>query len=538
MADQAHWTFVADDNDGDLTNGTPHYNQFCVGATNHGFPCPEITVGVAITHTPLPNTLNTSTPYAVTSVIISTAGAIDVGACHVTYRVNGGAFTNVSISATGNPNEYVGYIPAQQACTKVEYYIYARDMVGNTKTHPATAPASLNAFLVGYPTIFADDFETNKGWTAGVTGDNATTGVWERCDPQGTTAQAEDDHTIAPGVNAYITQCAAGSSQGSYDVDGGKTTLLSPIFNLTGYTQATVSYYRWYSNDTGAEPGTDYWVVDVTADGTNWVHVENTNVSNRTWKLMQFNIGAYVSLTSQVRFRFIASDYDPGSLVEAGVDDFSIVGCSQPTDTEAPVVTVLDPNGGETIIGGGGSTHTVRWHASDNVGVTNTRIILSKDGGATYPDTLVSGALDSTWVWTVPAVDESACRIKVVARDAAGNAGNDLSDGTFEIVSVAGVPGSGPVPDDLVLLQNSPSPFKRVTEIEFGLPGAETVSLKVYAVNGRLVATLADRVFPAGYHKVLWRGTDSEGVTVSTGVYFYRLETGGRALTHKMLMVK
>ena len=539
MADQAHYAFVYDDNDGNLANGTPHYDQFCVGATNHGFDCPEITVGVTITHTPLGNTSDTTNPYPVAAVITSTGGTIIADSCRVTYRVDGGSFASVTMTATATPDQYVGYIPAQAACTSVEYYIYARDTGGHTKTHPTGAPASLHSFLVGYQIVFADDFETNQGWTAGVTGDNATTGIWQRCDPQYTAAQPEDDHTPAPGVNAYITACSAGTGQGSYDVDGGKTTLLSPVFDLTPYGGASVNYYRWYSNDTGAEPGTDYWVVDVSDDnGATWVSLENTNVSNRTWALKSFDLEAYIDFTNQVRFRFIASDYDPGSLVEAGVDDFSIVGCSLPGDTEPPSVTVLTPNGGEELIGGNGATYQITWLATDNVGVTLTKILFSRDGGVTYPDTLISGAISSPWTWTLPEIDDAECRIKVVCLDAALNAGSDQSDANFEMVSVAGVPRHTGTPDAVTLFQNRPSPFDRATEIEFGLPKAGSVSLRVYAIDGRLVATLADGTYPGGYHKVTWKGTDARGQEVSQGVYFYRLEAGDRVLTHKMLMVK
>ena len=190
--DQVHWTFVADDDDGNLSNGTPHYDAFCTGATNHNFTCPEVTIGVFITHTPLENTSNTTTPYEVVATITSTEGSIVEDSCHVFYRVNGGSFTSVPMTATGNPDEYAGYIPAQPACSQVDYYIYAADDAGYSKTDPADAPAAFHSFLVGYQTVFEDDFETDKGWTAGVPGDDATTGMWERCDPQGTEAQPED----------------------------------------------------------------------------------------------------------------------------------------------------------------------------------------------------------------------------------------------------------------------------------------------------------------------------------------------------------
>jgi len=100
------------------------------------------------------------------------------------------------------------------------------------------------------------------------------------------------------------------------------------------------------------------------------------------------------------------------------------------------------------------------------------------------------------------------------------------------------VPDLKGVPEEVVLSQNRPSPFGNLTEIDFGLPKAAAVSLRVYAIDGRLVATLADGVFQGGYHRVSWTGTDSRGREVAQGVYFYRLETSEKALTRKILMVK
>jgi hypothetical protein len=199
---------------------------------------------------------------------------------------------------------------------------------------------------------------------------------------------------------------------------------------------------------------------------------------------------------------------------------------------------VLDPNGGEQIIGGGGSTHTIRWDSSDDTGVAMTHILWSTDGGATYPDTLVSGTLDSTWVWNVPDVEETDCRIEVVCLDAASNEASDASDADFEIVSIAGIPGVSETPREAVLFQNRPSPFKAATDIEFGVPRSTEVSLTVYSVDGRLVATLADGTFPGGYHVVTWRGMDDAGNDVADGVYFYRMTTPGSTFTRKMLMLR
>ena len=80
--------------------------------------------------------------------------------------------------------------------------------------------------------------------------------------------------------------------------------------------------------------------------------------------------------------------------------------------------------------------------------------------------------------------------------------------------------------------------FDGSTVIEFGLPRAGEVSLNLYDVAGRLVVSLAEGTYEAGYHKVTWTGSDAGGIGVSPGVYFYRLVTGYDVLTRKMLVVK
>jgi hypothetical protein len=178
------------------------------------------------------------------------------------------------------------------------------------------------------------------------------------------------------------------------------------------------------------------------------------------------------------------------------------------------------------------------WDSSDDVGVVMTHILLSINGGATYPDTVVSAALDSTYDWFVPPQYQSeTCRIRVICVDAAANEGHDESDDDFEIRTQGDVP-AFVVPPTVVLMQNRPSPFEAYTVIEFGLPRMRDVSLAVYDVRGCLVTCLAEGVREAGYHSVTWTGSDAAGATVSPGVYFYRLVAGDKALTRKMLLVR
>ncbi len=281
-----------------------------------------------ILHLEIPSTSDTVGPYVASAGITDPSPLTQVT---LYWRANEGSFGSLSMVNQG-AGTYAASIPGQHLYTKVDYYILARDSGGNTATSPLNAPTSLHTFFVG-PTIalLQDDMELDRGWTVGGPGDNATTGIWSRVDPNGTWSgdepvQPEDDHTVAPGRLCWITGNAApGSGQGTNDVDGGKTTLTSPRINLNLDGVVTLRYYRWFTNNTANYPNEDAWIVQASDDdGATWVDLENTTQSDRTWKRMEFDLGGFIQLTDQVRIRFIAQDLAGESIVEAGVDDVEI----------------------------------------------------------------------------------------------------------------------------------------------------------------------------------------------------------------------
>nr|MEE4269705.1 C25 family cysteine peptidase [Candidatus Krumholzibacteria bacterium] len=105
-------------------------------------------------------------------------------------------------------------------------------------------------------------------------------------------------------------------------------------------------------------------------------------------------------------------------------------------------------------------------------------------------------------------------------------------------LTVTGPSAVGDLPSTLTLLGNYPNPFNPQTMISFSLPADQDLSLGVYSVRGRLVRSLLQGRQAAGVHRVLWNGQDSRGQAVASGVYFYRLETGGQVLTGKMMLTK
>lgn len=78
------------------------------------------------------------------------------------------------------------------------------------------------------------------------------------------------------------------------------------------------------------------------------------------------------------------------------------------------------------------------------------------------------------------------------------------------------------VPASFALFQNYPNPFNPTTNIEFQIADAGFVTLKVYDVLGRRVATLVDEVEQPGSHEVQFDGSH-----LASGVYFYRIEEIG-----------
>jgi hypothetical protein len=88
------------------------------------------------------------------------------------------------------------------------------------------------------------------------------------------------------------------------------------------------------------------------------------------------------------------------------------------------------------------------------------------------------------------------------------------------------------------LSQNYPNPFNPETMIKYQLPKACDVKLVVFNLKGQKVATLYNGVQQAGYHTIRWNGLDDQQRTITSGIYFYRLEADSYSKTCKMLFVR
>ncbi|MFQ5636743.1 MAG: S8 family serine peptidase [bacterium] len=103
---------------------------------------------------------------------------------------------------------------------------------------------------------------------------------------------------------------------------------------------------------------------------------------------------------------------------------------------------------------------------------------------------------------------------------------------------VIGEDGLQAIPTEYALSQNYPNPFNPETVIEYHLPEAGSVSLKIYTILGQEVRTVVDEVKQPGIHRARWDGNNDAGKRLASGVYIYRIQAGDFVQTRKLLLLK
>lgn len=322
-----------DDDDMNLTNGSPHYEEIATGFGNKNLDAPDISY-VLISPVSLPSGLvqrDKSVDEVVSSrwfevQVTGNAGAVDPASVKVKISAERASYATFGLAPLGS-NRYGAWLPIPDCGGAAKYYVEAKDTHNHVETLPSNAPASNIEFVHAdsLSTTFADTFETNLGWTVNNT--SLTSGAWTRANPNGTflngqPANPEDDSNDA-GLQCFFTgQGTVGGAVGSADVDGGPTRLVSPTFNLAG-SNAVIEFKRWFFND----DGDDSFVVEVSNNnGASWVQVDGFYFASgmNSWISQSFIVSNYVSPTSQVQVRFITSDNPNNSITEAAVDDFRV----------------------------------------------------------------------------------------------------------------------------------------------------------------------------------------------------------------------
>jgi hypothetical protein len=335
-------TIIEDDDDGDITNGTPHLNSIVTAFNNHRIGTGLFT-NYSFEHQPLPDTRDTVNSYKVDFTVKSIeAVGSKVLAPKVVWSTDNFKTSNYA-DASDKSGIYSAEIPAQKPGTIVKYYMQYSESMTNEEYKKTASRTGFQPFLfvVGYNMAFTDDFELDRGWKSNQTGDNATKGKWERSDPNGISmnlgsgvySQLENNHT-AGGSFCFVTGPATGTTFNAIvnNMPNGVTSFVSPILNISSLQDPILKYY--YSFVTvlfsGDVTKNSRLVTQLSSDGGNsWVKADSVVSNASDWKPVILNIKNYVALTDQfrIKFKMIAfpgTNY-PSAFSDALVDDIAIL---------------------------------------------------------------------------------------------------------------------------------------------------------------------------------------------------------------------
>jgi len=538
MPESVAWLFVVDDDNGDLTDGTPHWQILAAAATAHGFEPPPINYGIEIVHEPISDGIPVDGAFAVTATVTSSREPLLPNSVRLIFSM-GSRWFSVPLASQGD-DLYSGEIPATLCSGSACYYLAASDVAGHTVTLPPEGPIAPYCFhVLGNTLVVFEDFEMDTGWTVGWPGDDAYSGVWEWADPDlvdgsGLISQPGDDYTPDPGHLCFVTGAAAGSGPGSYDVDGGTTSLVSPAYDLSGLETASVAFQAWIFSGFNT-PDPEPLSLSVSPDsGESWFEIFSA-IRQGGWQLYSVSLGVEAPLTDETRFKFVIQDPMPPALVEALIDEFTIFGCAY-VDEEPPTVLITAPRPGNPLFVG--TEVTIRWQAIDESDLLDCSVLLSRDGGESWADTLLwqdEFREEIDWVVTAPPSSEALFQVQV--RDEFGNTGSDLSDDYLTIIKATPPPGKR-TPWRTGLAGIHPNPFNPSTRVTFELARQCQVKIGVYDLTGRLVRELCAEPWPAGRHSVVWDGRDRAGEAVGSGIYLLSLQAGEYRATRKITLLK
>ncbi len=241
--------------------------------------------------------------------------------------INGAPFVSFPMTETA-ANFYEGVFPSFECADRISYFFSVETTGKVVVTSPPTAPndgyAALAGTLVG--SRFLDDFEADQSWS--VTNAGLDDGAWQRAVPI-SIALCDRGNPDGDGDGSgmcYVTDNDPADCDS--DVDGGSTTLVSPVLDASGAGIAVLSYDRWFDNTgsgAGANPFEDTMPVDVSDDGgATWFSLETVGpvgaVTGGWVRKTHLVTDAGIAQTDQLRIRFVAQDLGGESIVEAGVD--------------------------------------------------------------------------------------------------------------------------------------------------------------------------------------------------------------------------
>ncbi len=374
------------------------------------------------------------------------------------------------------------------------YTLTTSDLTSNSSSLTQTFKMNVSAKA----TVGGDFAGIGASLTAGVSGDYSNSNLTSHTTTVGSSMQValsfgqvnssigEDGYTVYP----YVYWAKNGALVIDYAVDvslpapGGSSTWWSQMYGQAPDPALALPYLHWpQEGNTVQDPSKIYQTSEIFSSPSNPAPGDTVTTSVRIHNY------SLIPTDTSVQVSFYVGNPDNGGTIIKSLSGDSVFSTSS-----------YIPSRGSQIV-------TVKWLAPSQV---NTRLVTD---------------FDYVQLW---AVVDPGNTMKEIHKS------NNRGWSILEVPGiVTSVNGKTQVPVAFSLGQNYPNPFNPTSTISYSVPKEGRVTLKVYDILSREVATLVDAVKQPGRYHVSF-----DGSRYASGVYFYRLSSGGQTLTKKMLLLK
>jgi|WetSurMetagenome_2_1015567.scaffolds.fasta_scaffold23244_1 hypothetical protein len=498
------------------------YNLFgdCSLLLTRGVP-----LGPSITHNPLPNTENLAGPYVVNCVVTPANAPLKPGMTKL-YWTRASAYDSVTMTNTSG-NNWTANIPGNGLPATYKYYLKTIDTMNRAGVLPGGAPANYFSFIASADTVkpvivHTQISPTPKSYwpvsvSASVTDNIGLDSVWVEWYKNTPSPIKEFKLNLSSGNNfsAIFNSVNSDVVVGDHiyyvikakDNSTNHNTTQLPATGYYNFPIITLRLCEGYTNTAFPPSG---WAI--------------TGTSSSYWT--RNDVSSYGLGTGSARFNFYSVSSGNAALTTLTFD---------PTiSTDSLKIDKAHAYYGTTYI------DSLRIEASTNSGSTYSLItVLYSTTNFSAPYALSTVSSTSLFVPTSSQWNTRTFGLPVgtnkIRFNAVSGYGNDLFLDSIRIISIfTGIHNIGlEIPNVYQLYQNYPNPFNPITKINFDIPKQGLVTIKVFDILGREVKTLINEVKAPGKYSI-----DFNGMELSSGVYFYKLESNGFMDIKRMVLIK
>ena len=273
--------FLADDDDGNLFNGTPHYAELEAASIQKGIPYPEVQA-VVLTHMPLVNTTLRLQPREVYLNTLEVSETIT--ATRIVFDDGSGPVTR-NMHPTGVANQFRAMLPGQGSGSMT--YRIEVDHTGGTSRLPETGDYSYSITTGTFAGFYLDTLDSGQGaWTNGA---SAGTNDWQFGTPTGRSGTSggiawSDPSSAASGSNCFGNDLGIGFGANGRYSSNINVWLRSPVIDCTARTGVRLRFRRWLTVQDAAQDQASTWVNNQQV----WQNPTGSNTVDQGWQTVEY----------------------------------------------------------------------------------------------------------------------------------------------------------------------------------------------------------------------------------------------------------